>query len=206
MDKDEIMTEIVTSYREYEEDDDIVSFDISVEEPYNHYGERGVVDIYVDQTHSDGGDPDDYIFEMTSDATLDAVTGANEILRQFQRMVKYFYEDDGHSFYHQDFRNPDRHPVSFCLVFAPTTRCVKHVFDNLELYAETAETTFLDSAAVKKRIGFYLDSGLGTKIAPLPVDSVNGNGFAHHTHQDPQLRRAVKNADIDYELPPRGDG
>ncbi len=110
-------------------------FDVSVEPEahYNYYGDRGVADLYVQKTERGPLQRDvrtDKIYEVKSAAALQESTGANDVLRQFNRMRRYFYEDERRSL-------PDDYVFELCFVIQPET--VEHVAENLGLYSSTIQ-------------------------------------------------------------------
>jgi len=99
---------------------------VEPEAHYNYYGDRGVADLYVRRTAKKRPrDRTDRIYEVKSNAALDEVSGANEILRQFNRMRRYFYKDEGRSF-------PKRYEFELCFVISEET--VRHVAENIQVY------------------------------------------------------------------------
>lgn len=89
---------------------------------YNHYGDRGVVDAVVK------GDYATLIYEVKSDAAIEAATGANEIIRQFNRHREYFMKGSNYG-------NQLHNSVHFMLAFTATDQAYQHVMDNFEMYA-----------------------------------------------------------------------
>ena len=102
--------------------------EVEPEAHYNHYGNRGVADLFV-RSKEEGGNNEVYysdgVYEIKSEAAVRSSTGANEIIRQFNKMRKYFYKDDSRSL-------PD--DCHFELTFIPTEITVQHMVDNLSLY------------------------------------------------------------------------
>lgn len=96
------------------------------EVPYNHYGDRGVVDL-VGENERDGEPNTLHVLELKSDAALREMTGANEILRQFNRHREYFIDGT-------DYNPRDYTDVVFELAFAATPSCIEHVTENWSVY------------------------------------------------------------------------
>ncbi|RJT05234.1 hypothetical protein [Halococcus sp. IIIV-5B] len=92
------------------------------EEHYNHYGDRGVVDLYQTTGRSSG-----HLYEVKSESAVRHATGANEIVRQFNRMRGHFYPGTDHPV-------PDE--VHFELCFLPTALTARHLVENAEMYAQ----------------------------------------------------------------------
>ena len=119
--------------------------ELAVEQHYNYYGDRGIVDLVAEET--DSGHV--HLYEIKSNAAIDAVTGANEIIRQFNRMRRYFFRDEST-------RQPDG-AVVFELCFLPTYEAYRHVHQNAELY----------NTAVKSNV----DIGLSELAQPDRIDT-----------------------------------
>jgi len=96
---------------------------------YNYYGSRGVADLLVEtiwgQNHSNYK-----VCEFKSAAALDHVTGANEIIRQFNRMRQYFFKDDDRDCgaYHD-----------FVLSFTPSPEILAHLSENAAAYRQASK-------------------------------------------------------------------
>jgi len=96
---------------------------------YNHYGDRGVVDLLQIQTY----DECDHlrVYELKCQSAIESVTGANEILRQFNRHRTYFFR--GSSYDASDYSS-----ITFELTFAATQPCYQHVRNNWHQYKHIA--------------------------------------------------------------------
>lgn len=108
--------------------------DIEPEAYYEHYGTRGFVDLYV-QRHTRSGLRRDYVAEVKSDSAVKNATGANEIIRQFNRMREAFYKSE---------RRKQPYHVTMELVFTITPAAVFHVAENLGMYTAAGQTSVLD--------------------------------------------------------------
>ncbi len=97
---------------------------------YNHYGDRGVVDLVCEST-VDGFNML-RVFELKCQAAIDEATGANEILRQFNRHRSYFFDGS-------DYKATDYDEVAFELCFAATKPCYEHVSENWAQYKYVAD-------------------------------------------------------------------
>jgi len=83
------------------------------------------------------------IIEVKSEPAVKRATGANEIIRQFNKYRRYFFEDD--------YRGA--HPVAeweeivlqFELCFVPTEYNILHLYDNRAMYAETFKKRMWDA-------------------------------------------------------------
>jgi len=107
--------------------------EVEPEAHYNNYGTRGVVDLHAREIeHLRLGERHtDTIYEVKSESAVRQSTGANQIIRQFNRMRENFYEDN---------RRTRPYKVDFELTFELTPYVVEHVAENISMY----------SAAIKK--------------------------------------------------------
>lgn len=90
MDEDEVTNALIqwhkSSAREaIEAGDTDADVEILPEAHYNHYGNRGVVDLYAIMGGWNG-----HVYEIKSETAVRNATGANEVIRQFNRMREYF--------------------------------------------------------------------------------------------------------------------
>jgi hypothetical protein len=115
-----------------------VETDLSVEleAHYNHYGNRGSVDLFLQESTRDSDMEqfevtDEWLVEIKSPAAIQEVTGANEIIRQFKRHCKYFYRDEAREC---EMDPGTKMPPNFELCFAPTPAVLEHIEDNEALY------------------------------------------------------------------------
>jgi hypothetical protein len=110
---------------------------------YNHYGTRGVADLYL----TGGGRGT--LLELKSESAIRRATGANEVIRQFNRMCGYFFRGS-------DYRAPER-KLTFELCFTAGESNLRHLVENAALYAALPgrEFAFEDSAVdVDTRVTF----------------------------------------------------
>ncbi|ELZ97970.1 hypothetical protein C440_01943 [Haloferax mucosum ATCC BAA-1512] len=163
MREDELATRVVEHFRAAFDD-----VEIHLEEPYNHYGNRGVADVYVRVRDPE---PVDYLIELKSDAAVRHATGANEILRQYRRMERYFYKDDEHRIRPKLAR--DGPGVHVLLLFAPTERCVQHVREHDSLYESIDPEAVVEDVAAVRKIAFLTNLD-GAALGELSFISVNG--------------------------------
>lgn len=98
---------------------------------YNHYGTRGVVDLYLSTGEWDG-----HLLEFKSEAAVRNVTGANEVIRQFNQMRQYFFDGSQH--------NLPTQSLLFELCFTPSERNIRNLAENAELYASVVEQEFVE--------------------------------------------------------------
>ena len=153
---------------------------VALEEPYDHYGNRGQVDVYL---QTPPPPPREYVIELKGDAAVRRATGANEILRQFRKAVRYFYRDDAHDVRRRLGRTDA--PVQFLLAFAPTPTCVEHVASHATLYESVESSGTTDGVASDRRVAFLV--GFDGPPASVGIVSINaGAGFG-----SPAFREAV---------------
>ncbi|QLG62677.1 hypothetical protein [Halorarum salinum] len=190
MREDELATAVVEHFG--------VAFDdatVRLEEPYDHYGNRGVVDAHV---RVRGAAPVDYLVELKSDAALGHVTGANEVLRQYRRMERYFYKDEEHSLRTSIAR--DGPGVHVMLLFAPTSRCVEHVWEHRRLYGSVDQRGTVGGASAARKVAFLTnldaaaEGGLGFLSVNGEVD-VGSEEFAGLVPPDSRLASALGASD-----------
>jgi len=103
------------------------SVEVEYEKHYNHYGDRGVVDLYAQAF--DGGYRSDTLYEVKSRSALNEATGANEILRQFNRMCKYFYAGVEDSYPPNGSYGPHAE-----LCFVASKEAFEHIKENYGMY------------------------------------------------------------------------
>jgi len=175
---------------------------VSLEEPYDHDGARGVADVYV-RTRT----PEvvDYLVELKSDAAVRHATGANEILRQYRRMERYFYQDDAHAI--RPKLNRDGVGVHLLLLFAPTPVTVRHVANHRSLYGSVDPEAGIESVPATRRVAFL--TGLDGPPADLGFLAVNGDAefgsdaFVRALPADSKLAETIRRMDdLDLERPP----
>lgn len=131
-----------------ESGDETYELSIAAEEHYNHYGDRGVVDLFVSE-----GEWQDHLYELKSEHAVREATGANEIIRQFNKMRKFFYEGTDH------FPAED---VQFELCFTPSDLTFEHLAENADMYASVVQN---DKSG--------LSSSVSTRVHVRPADPDN---------------------------------
>jgi len=101
--------------------------EITPEAHYNHYGTRGVADLHIHRKipRAVGYKTESHIYEVKSNPK-----NANEVVRQFNKMSRFFYKDQRH-------KRPDK--IKFELTFVADNSNLKHVYDNKEIYRSVAE-------------------------------------------------------------------
>jgi len=102
---------------------------------YNNYGMRGYPDLYVQFNRAPEDLIESHLVEIKSEYAVKSATGANEIIRQFNKMRRHFYEDEDR---HVPFpRNEFEEVVLvFELAFIPSEYTLLHLLDNKEMYNE----------------------------------------------------------------------
>lgn len=108
---------------------------LHVEPHYNYYGDRGIADLYERRTDDNayGRTRRGFLYEIKGDAAIESATGANEIIRQFNRMTTYFFKDESW--------NPPEQLIVFRLLFLPTQTAVEHLSSNQAMYKEVMNKT-----------------------------------------------------------------
>lgn len=143
--------------------------EIRLEEPYNHYGTRGAVDVYA---RSAPPERVTYLAELKADPAVRMASGANEILRQYRRMERYFFRDDAHDLRPRLGRNDPG--LQLLLLFAPTERCVEHVFQHRSLYASVDPELSVDGVSAARKVAFLVNLDAAPE-GGLGFLSVNGD-------------------------------
>ena len=149
MREDELTNAIINKSRPSDSEPTMDPPEMYPEAHYTHYGNRGAVDLYIYHNNSVGAPKRGHVIEIKSESAVRNATGANEIIRQFNRMREFF-------FLGSEYEVPNR--IDFELCFLPTEYNLSHVLNNEAMYAATVnhersredspETTFLDSAPV----------------------------------------------------------
>lgn len=106
------------------DDSNIEEKDVHLEQRYNHYGDRGAVDVVI----TDSAKKAAWVIEIKSDAAIKNASGANEIIRQFKKHKNCFFEGTGKEHQARDDRK------NFQLIFAATENCWDHLEENWPLY------------------------------------------------------------------------
>ncbi len=169
---------------------------IRLEEPYDAAGRRGVVDVYV-RTRT----PErvDHVVELKSDAAVRGATGANELLRQYRRMERYFHEDGRHALRPKLSRTGAG--ARFLLLFAPTPTCVYHVATHRSLYESVAVDARVGDVPAVRKIAFLV--GLDAGPTDLGFLSINDDApfgsaaFLDAVPDGSRLARSIRRVDDD---------
>ncbi|WP_256402638.1 hypothetical protein [Halorubrum salinum] len=137
--EDEIVSALIEYHKQSTEElDNTEDIDykckVYPEAHYNHYGNRGVADLYI-ETKSELGDGSCFVYEIKSESAIRGSTGANEIIRQFNKMREYFFKDESYEPYHH---------TTFELCFTPTEYNLNHIYDNLSIYQSNVEQDISD--------------------------------------------------------------
>jgi hypothetical protein len=113
---------------------------VEPEAHYNHYGDRGVADLYVETVEQ--AETREYyhghLYEVKSEHAVEQANGAGGIIRQFKRMKKYFFQDDS-------WRHPDT--ITYELVFLPTKRTLQHLTANKAMYQQLEDRSSYEDAS-----------------------------------------------------------
>jgi len=113
----------------YDEDRDLLP-----EAHYYHYGIRGAADLCVDY-----GPGLWILYEVKSPYALQESTGANQIIRQFNKMRSTFFKSD---------EEKDVNAVRFELTFLPTEDTVRHVMEYHGMYSSCVQTQVCEKAVL----------------------------------------------------------
>jgi hypothetical protein len=96
---------------------------------YDHYGNRGYADLYFETKHEESNSVyfEHDLYEIKSEHAVMQANGAGEIIRQFKRMRRYFFQDESRE---------KRGPAAYLLCFIPTPITLHHVEENKNLYKQ----------------------------------------------------------------------
>jgi hypothetical protein len=119
--EDELVSRLVEAANEV----DSIDTDNMVEQHYNYYGDCGVADL----VQKEAGHVT--LYEIKSPEAVSQSSGANEILRQFNRMREYYFQD-------HDVRLD--WSVTFELCFTHDLGCLRHIEENADLYSSVPST------------------------------------------------------------------
>ena len=169
---------------------------VRLEEPYDADGREGVVDLFVRTRTSQ---PVDRVIELKADAAVRRATGANEILRQYRRMERYFHADERHALRPKLGRTEPG--ARYLLCFAPTPTCVHHVAANGALYGSVDPDARAGDVPAVRTVAFL--TGLDGDPADLGLVSVNGEAelgsepFERAVPDDSRLAESLHAVDDD---------
>ncbi|MFY4815089.1 hypothetical protein ACOJIV_20690 [Haloarcula sp. AONF1] len=167
---------------------------IRLEEPYDADGREGVVDLFV-RTRTP--EPVDRVIELKADAAVRRATGANEVLRQYRRMERYFHADERHALRPKLGRAEPG--ARYLLCFAPTPTCVHHVATNRTLYGSVDPEAHAGDVPAVRTVAFL--TGLDGDPADLGLVSVNGEvqfgsePFKRAVPDDSRLAESLRGVD-----------
>ena len=191
MREDELATRVVDHYVAAHDDPEV-----RLEEPYDADGRRGVVDAYV---RLQTPERVDRVIELKGDAAVRRATGANEVLRQYRRMERYFHADERHALRPKLGRTEPG--ARFLLLFAPTPTCVHHVATHRSLYGSVDAATRVDDVPAARTVAFL--TGLDGDPTDLGMVSVNGDApfgseaFLNAVPPDSRLAESLRSVDDD---------
>lgn len=143
--EDELVNSLIQYHRNRTpigEDAQFVEKQFTPEAHYDHYGNRGAADLHARMKSKEGIHTytEDYLYEFKGAAAIRASTGANEIIRQFNRMRNYFYKDESIS-------RPDRVHCELTFTIEPET--VAHVINNYEMYNSIHATDVMSTRSME---------------------------------------------------------
>jgi len=146
---------------------------------YTHYGKRGSADLYIYIDNYVGAPTYGNLIEIKSESAVRNVTGANAIIRQFNRMREFFFLDES-------WDTPNI--VSYELCFLPSIYNLRHLYSNEAMYVsamsqnrdrtDSPDDSFLDSCPIDSdEVQVRSTLTLRSPIAgdPSPVDLITNN-------------------------------
>jgi len=98
----------------------------------------------------------DHVIELKGDAAVRRATGANEILRQYRRMERYFHADASHALRPKLGRTEPG--ARYLLCFAPTPTCVYHVATHRSLYGSVDAAARAGDVPAVRTVAFLTGS------------------------------------------------
>ncbi|MFC6872418.1 hypothetical protein [Halobellus marinus] len=173
--------------------------DVGLEEPYDYYGNRGAVDVYA---RTQPPERVAYLVELKADPAVRMAGGANDIIRQYRRMERYFYADDEHDLRTRLAR--DGPGVHLLLLFAPTARCVEHVFEYRHLYGSIEPELSVDGVGAVRKVAFLVNledastGGLGFLSVNGDIE-IDSGAFRQAVPADSRLAEALSAADVSFD-------
>jgi len=169
MKEDSLIPKLIELNKPPEREREQTELQAEPESHYNHYGNRGVVDLTTRLTGKSNFHalPNVSVYEIKSTCAVENATGANEILRQFNRHRKYYFEDESNS------RGTWN---SFELVFIPTETTVKHVLENYQVYL-AAQKSMPDDLENFANITFRSPKADDLNPAQAVIDSDHAPGI-----------------------------
>lgn len=171
--EDEMVNRLIEFARDREQTEENLEVECHPEAHFNHYGDRGVVDLLVRNrvSKSEYGRNEhvqDNIYEVKSEVAINAVTGANEIIRQWNKARRFFYKDEDRRI--ADFAN-------FKLLFIASPETIRHVVANVDMYSSSE------------------DNDLCTE-----PERALSNVVFDHPKKEPEIHAAVKSGDVTMQI------
>lgn len=189
MQEDIVTNELIQYHSKY----DRLDTWFSAESHYEYHGNRGAVDLWAAEYDPRTDSETHYVYEVKSNAALRHITGANEILRQVNRMRDNFYRDS---------RNPvptgPEASIYFMLVFAPTSACVRHVQEFRDIYEHVPSRFDLGGIPVSLEVRFHTPPEalrLGSVNRQQPGESLQDR-FGGKIASDSRLGQAFSDAGV----------
>jgi len=111
---------------------------------YNYYGDRGVVDLVEYDREYDFVE----LTEVKSESALNnEETGANSILRQFNRMRKYFFKDESWDpLYEKTDSARTLAHIRFNLEFVASEKTIQHLVNNQAMYRQAIQSDVFEQS------------------------------------------------------------
>lgn len=127
MKEDQLTKKLIEKATNTDEDDRNSDFETEIvpEKHYNYYGTRGIADLYIRTIQKYGAETyqDDTVIEVKTH-----LENANEVVRQFNKMKRFFYKDPAN-------QKPSER-ITFKLVILANESNLKHVLENEAIYKE----------------------------------------------------------------------
>ena len=146
MKEDKLTNALINFWKQYQ------NSELYPEAHYNYYGTRGIADLH----YRDDSDRLDIVVEVKSN-----LGNANETIRQFNKMEKYFFKDPSRNAYR------DRR---FELTIIPSDKNLRHLAENSDMYSSIeGYVTFRHPDNTKPIHVFEVDSLEAVKGENKPV-------------------------------------
>ena len=177
---------------------------------YNDYGMRGFPDLHMVYEWLHDGIIESQLIEVKSEYAVKRATGANEIIRQFNKMRRHFYEDEDQIVPMRQFEWQDLF-LGFELAFIPSEYTLLHLLDNNEMYNQAIQTSQGNVSRLPRnqnREG-AMHSGIPVLLSfrhpkrpdrPIPLVSVSGRRLETTTTLPPSPEQLSLLKEIDETL------
>jgi hypothetical protein len=184
--EDELVDSLIKWEKEHTDtledlDNTSINLKINPEASYNHYGNRGFVDLFTEKKYPQGYS-EAHAFELKSESAVREVTGANEIVRQFNKMREYFFKGSNY--------NVPKDLV-FELCFTPTESNIRHILKNIEVYESITNQELLEKDIKRKKVLITVRPTDKDNITPIiftssgqtPVKDLDFDEYAKNSNE-----------------------